>query len=91
MLRSKYLLRLLNKDRFMPHMTLGQFMTEGEAEVLKALYLEKLSGLSFEAKHVFLLSRADKRDLSADKRESEAAGAAGAVVEKELKAACTSG
>jgi hypothetical protein len=38
MLRSKYLLRLLNKDRFMPHMTLGQFTTEGEAEVLKALY-----------------------------------------------------
>ena len=49
MLRSKYLLRLLNTDRFMPHMTLGQFTTEGEAEVLKALYQEKLSGLSFEA------------------------------------------
>jgi hypothetical protein len=38
MLRSKYLLRLLNTDRFMPHMTLGQFTTEGEDEVLKALY-----------------------------------------------------
>ncbi len=60
----------------------------------KTLYQEKLSGLSFEAKHVFLLSRADKRELSADKRDasadkrdratslslqSEAAGAAGAV------------
>ena len=31
--RSKYLLRLLNKNKYIPHITLGQFASEAEAQV----------------------------------------------------------
>jgi 2'-5' RNA ligase len=58
--RSKYLLRLLNKNRYLPHMTLGQFTTEAEASVLKALYEEKFSTVTFSVNHLFLLSRPDR-------------------------------
>ena len=66
--RSKYLLKLLNKNKYIPHMTLGQFQSESEALVLKALYEKKLAErtgegsvqLTLAVNQLFLLSRPDK-------------------------------
>jgi len=58
--RSKYVLRLLSKNVYKPHMTLGQFRNEAEAQFLAGLYAEKLANFSFAVSHLFLLSRPDK-------------------------------
>ena len=58
--RSKYLLRLLKKDRYIPHMTVGQFKSEEEALILQAQYEDRAAQLRFPAKAIYLLSRPDR-------------------------------
>ena len=56
----RYLLRLLKKNRYRPHMTLGQFVSESEAKFLAGLFEEKFVNFSFPVKDLYMISRTDK-------------------------------